>query len=356
MAENKLTILSPDDKEWDVIFNSLPLEQQDIYYTSSFCRLCQSTIYSKHQVLCAAMYIDGQSFMYPFVKRSVGLISGLKEYSDVYDTNGIYGRNGIVCTDNNRLKIDFFNKEFQKYANNNNIICSFDRFHPIIRNENLMHVSAQVVKNDEFVFVDLSRSESEIRKLFKHSVRKCIKKSEREGVTCFSEKNFDHIDAFLDIYIRTMDRNSAENFYYFSKDFFTKLCEYCPDNFTFFYASVSGEIVSCELVLHYGIYSHSFLGGTTSKGMQLCANSQLKSYIIFHMKHLNCEYFLLGGGSTPNDGIFNYKKSFSKDGVIPSFIGGVFWDICILKKLKFDLIESGLPILENRIQFYDLTK
>ena len=194
----------------------------------------------------------------------------------------------------------------------------------------------------------------EIENSFRHSVRKNLRAAERNGVTCFIESNGDHLKDFLDIYYQTMSRNDAREFYYFTEDYFDHLCKLLVGKFHFFYAVIDGRIVSCELVLHHGKYCHSFLGGTRREFLHLCANPLLKREILSFFRQLGCEYFLLGGGQTPNDGVFNFKKAYAPEGILNSYVGGTCWDADMYEKLRIELSAAGIDIAPNRFQFYDI--
>ncbi len=126
-----------------------------------------------------------------------------------------------------------------------------------------------------------------------------------------------------------------------------------PDQYHFFYSISAGQIVSCELVLPHGKYGHSFLGGTRREALHLCANPMLKREIIRFLKGQGVEFFLLGGGTRPNDGIFDFKKAYAPEGVLPSRIGGTVWNLNSYEGLKEELSSAGVAIPEGRFQFYD---
>jgi hypothetical protein len=150
-----------------------------------------------------------------------------------------------------------------------------------------------------------------------------------------------------------MERNSASAFYHFGEEYFRVLGREMTGQFHYFFASVAGSIVSCELVLHHGKYGHSFLGGTKHDALSLCANPLLKREILHHLKARGAEYFLLGGGSRPDDGIFKYKKAYAPEGVLPSRVGGTVWDQRTYDGLRAELSAAGVPIREGRFQFYE---
>ena len=345
-------ILKPDSPEWEALFESLPHDQRDVFFSPAFARLCQNTLNREEEVLCAALTSADGAVLYPFVKRDLARLTGFSKAAGLHDITSLYGRGGIVGSPG--MNAQTFHAAMAAYCGENAIICGFDRFHPVIANDARAASDAKVMEIGGFVVVDMRPGMDVIESTFKPSVRKDLRKAERNGITCFAEANGDHLKDYLEIYYHTMGRNSAAEFYYFSEEYFAALSKYIPGQFHFFYAVAGDEIVSCELVLHHGKYCHSFLGGTKREALPLCANPMLKREIIGFLKDRGCEFFLLGGGSHPNDGIFNFKKAYAPEGVLPSRIGGMIWDRQAYEQLRADMLAAGVAIPANRFQFYDL--
>lgn len=349
------SILNHDSPEWNVLFESLPLDQQDIFYSPSFARLCKNTLNREDEVLCAAMTSEAGVLIYPFVKRSLARLTSFPSSAGLYDLISLYGRGGIVGSTQALMDVAPFHAAMAAYCRGNAIVCGFDRFHPVIANDVRAAPDARIMDVGGFVVVDMRPEMDAIENSFKQSVRKDLRKAERNGITCFAESNCDHLKEFLDIYYHTMGRNSAAEFYYFNEEYFLALDKEIPGQFHFFYAVAGNDIVSCELVLHHGKYCHSFLGGTKREALPLCANPILKREIIRFFKGQGCEYFLLGGGSKPDDGIFNFKKAYAPEGVLPSRIGGMIWNHRAYEQLREDMSSAGVAISVNRFQFYDMS-
>lgn len=347
------SILNSDSPEWGALFESLPLEQQDIFYAPSFARLCKNTLNREDEVLCATMTSGAGVVVYPFVKRSLARLTGFPSSSGLYDITGLYGRGGMVGSLAALMDTTPFHTAMAVYCRENAIVCGFDRFHPVIANDARTAPEARIMEIGGFVVVDLRPEMGAIENAFKPSVRKDLRKAEQNGIACFAESNCDHLKDFMDIYYHTMGRNSADEFYYFNEEYFAALGKEIPGQFHFFYATAGDNIVSCELVLHHGKYCHSFLGGTKREALPLCANPILKREIIRFFKGLGYEYFLLGGGSKPDDGIFNFKKAYAPEGVLPSRIGGMVWNHQAYERLREEMLSAGMPIPANRFQFYD---
>lgn len=347
------SILHPNSPEWDTLFESLPLDQQDIFYSPSFARLCKNTLNREDEVLCATMTSGADVLLYPFVKRNLASLTGFPSYTGLYDITGLYGRSGIVGSLASSTDNASFHTAMAAYCRENAIVCGFDRFHPVIANDVRAAPDTKITEIGGFVVVDMRPEMDAIENAFKQSVHKDLRKAERNGITCFCESNGDHLKEFLDIYYHTMGRNSADEFYYFNEEYFSAISKEIPGQFHFFYAVAEDDVVSCELVLHHGKYCHSFLGGTKRESLPLCANPILKREIIKFFKGRGCEYFLLGGGAKLNDGIFNFKKAYAPEGVLPSRIGGMIWNHQVYGQLRADMSLAGIAIPVNRFQFYD---
>lgn len=348
------SILTPDNPAWGALFDRLPAEQRDVFYTPSFARLCQDTLNREDEVLCAALESGDAVVLYPFARRDLGRLTPFAEFCGHYDITGLYGRGGLVSAQATRETLAEFHAAMTDYCHANAIMCGFDRFHPVMANESQASPETKIMDIGGFVVVDLCPDLDAIQESFKSSVRKDLRKAERNEVRCFNEADDAHLKDFLDIYHATMARNAANEFYYFTAEYFATLCRTIPGQFHFFYAVAGEQIVSCELVLLHGKYAHSFLGGTRREALPLSANPMLKWEIIRTLKARGCEYFLLGGGTQPDDGIFQFKKAYAPEGVLPSRIGGTIWDHAIYQQLREAMVAAGIAVPEKRFQFYDL--
>jgi lipid II:glycine glycyltransferase (peptidoglycan interpeptide bridge formation enzyme) len=268
---------------------------------------------------------------------------------------GLYGRNGVACDqDMPAEQIQAFHACIARFASDQGIICSFDRFHPVLGNQQQAAEDVRLVEVGRFTVLSLDTDIDGIERSYRHSLRKEIKKAERSGVSTFTETGREHLDDFFAIYHHTMDRRSAGNSYRFDTDYFKALTHFMTDQILFIYAAHDGEVVSCELVLLYGDYSHSFLGGTRHSALAFGCNQLLKRNLIRELKRAGCRYFLLGGGLSAGDGIERYKSAFAPNAQFPSYVGGRVFDPNALMQVKRTMLEAGSAIDESRIQFYDV--
>jgi hypothetical protein len=115
-----------------------------------------------------------------------------------------------------------------------------------------------------------------------------------------------------------MVRNNVSQYYFFKKIFFEEIASNLNEKALFIFVLLKGQYISCEIVLLGNKIGYSFLGGTLENYYEYRPNDFLKHNSIMFLKEMGFQKFLLGGGP---DGVLRYKKSFSKSGVLPFFIG-----------------------------------
>jgi lipid II:glycine glycyltransferase (peptidoglycan interpeptide bridge formation enzyme) len=215
------------------------------------------------------------------------------------------------------------NRAMIEYCNEKGIIAEFTRFNPVYENHTIArYLDAENVNRN--VLVDLTEKEIWYNS-YEHSTRKNIKKANRLGlkatVVSGDDVTSEQLDVFINIYEKTMARNSADDFYYFPRNYFESMLRFNGHNTLIAFTIKDGTPIACELVLYGRSVGYSFLGGTLPEYYECRPNDILKHTIIEYLKDVGCNCFCLGGGITDGDGIFRYKKSFSKKGVVDFFIG-----------------------------------
>lgn len=311
-------ILTLSDKvEWELTLAKLSPPLRDIYYKPDYYGLYENMGYGKTE--CFVFEDNQEVALYPYLRNNINKL-GYNLEDEYFDIQGAYGYNGVISSCNENWFSNLFYDSFNNYCKEEKIIAEFTRFNPILRNH-IFSRDLEVIHERNNVFVDLSIDDFE-KESFIYSVKKNIKKAKRNLLTCYSLNGKEveklHLQNFIDIYYLTMDRNKAEKYYYFSSGFFqsiiSSLAEYC----TLYFVNYYGKNISTELVLYGNEIAYSFLGGTLSEFFDLRPNDYLKEYIIKDLKSSGLKTFCLGGG---REGVFNYKKNFAKNGIIPFYIG-----------------------------------
>ena len=136
-----------------------------------------------------------------------------------------------------------------------------------------------------------------------------------------NEKTRILLPAYIGISEKTMLKNRASEFFYFDRKFYNDMNREIRDDVLYFFIYKDKTCVSTELVLKGRQVAYSYLDGTDPEYYVYGANVFLKHNVIKYLKSVGLHYFYLGGGMAMDDEIFNYKKKFSRNGVMDFFIG-----------------------------------
>jgi len=285
-----------DAEEWNRYLAKMDESQQDVYFRPEYYRLFENR--NDGEAKCF-VYESGDSVsLYPFLQNEIRPL-GFNLDDEYYDIQGAYGYNGIVSNNTDPDFISEFYREFDQYCQEANIVAEFLRINPLVKSTIDQRPNFKVIMDRENVFVDLS-CDSIFETEFSYSTRKNVRKAIKNNLKfeCFNGNELDdiHLDAFHQIYCDTMDRNNADSFYYFNKDYFQSVARELASNALFMFVIYEDEIISCELVLHNSFIAYSFLGGTRHEFYQYRPNDFLKYNAILTMKEMGIRHFLLVGG------------------------------------------------------------
>lgn len=149
----------------------------------------------------------------------------------------------------------------------------------------------------------------------KHKVRKNVNRATRDGLEVAFDRGTEHLDEFVAIYEQTMERREAVESYRWQRPFFERLCASLSGHFAFAHVIKGERVISTELLLLSADAMYSFLGGTDARFFDSRPNDLLKWAAIAWGKENGKRYFVLGGGHSPQDGIFQYKAAFAPQGL-----------------------------------------
>lgn len=295
-------------------------------YVKLFCRRLD-------KALCAVYESERGIILFPFILRPLGLEPWAVTADGLSDVITPYGYGGAYIACGNAGDHSCFWQEFEGWAKENGVVSLFARLS--LFHEQVVLFDGELWNPGDNIVVSLNRALDDIWRGYAHKVRKNVNKALRNGLTVIVDETGRYLDHFLELYYKTMDRNSAQEGYYFPEEFFRELMA-VEGNYSFFHVTDGRQILSTELVLLSAQRAYSFLGGTVKEAFLLRPNDLLKHEIITWAKNKGLKQFVLGGGYTPNDGIYQYKKGFAPDGVMPFSVGS---DIFIPRSYQ-ELLDS----------------
>jgi hypothetical protein len=299
-----------DLEKWNDHFDLLPEKDRDVFASPGY--LCHAEDNGYGKAVCLFMAEGRSLYYFPFltVPFNDPRFSDFSKYSDI---QGVYGYNGIFTVNPTPDLTAKFNELIGEYAMETKAITAFMRCNPVY-GTHLFFDPLCIHHQNENVLLDLTIDDI-FNEAYEYSTRKNIRKAEREGLTVSYYRgdtlNDNQLHDFMHIYNSTMDRNQAEQFYYFSEQYFSTLLSDLKKNAYVFFSYKDDHPVSTELILLNSFVGYSFLGGTLHEYYPFRANDYLKHHIINFLKEYGCNYYCLGGGP---EGVLRFKKSFATNG------------------------------------------
>ena len=343
----KFFSLDVENNLWNDVLSLFSNLNKDIFYSQKFANLTQKTIYKNCTVKCL-MANNGDNFILcPIVKRKFHF-----NETSFFDLTSPYNLGGPIFNKKDNKLREFFNKQLIKYCKENQIINLFLRFHPIIRNIDIID-NVNVTETGDYAIVNLKKIEEPIIKNFQYRHQKSIKKAINSKVKIIRSNDEKYLTDFIEIYRNEMIKKKANKFYFFEKDFFYNLKKFIKNHYQFFYAEFEDKIISCELVIYDDTFSHSYLGATKHEFRHICSNHLLKKEIIEYFKYKGLQYFFLGGSQSEHDGIFKYKSGFSNEKILKNKIGTIIYDKKKDLELRKLFSEKFPEESLNKLQFYE---
>ncbi|MBO7562342.1 MAG: GNAT family N-acetyltransferase [Bacteroidales bacterium] len=330
-------------KEWDDVVRSF--QEWDVYYLSGYVK---------------AFYIigDGEPFLlyyeegglraiYLYMRRQTSLLG-------VYDSITPYGYGGVLFegdTSNNNLRT--FWKAYVAKMKEENIVDGFSRYHPVLKNADPMRIISNVTSIGKTIAIDLSSPEL-IWNNFISKNRNMIRKAEKNGIVIFHGQGMELMDKFIEMYNNTMQRDNAEDYYFFKRPFYESIDCDLKDNYQIFFAVLGEQIIAMSIMLYGNKQMHYHLSGSLKEYRNLAPSNLL----LYKAALWGCEQgfktFHLGGGvGAEEDSLYKFKVAFNKNSNYQFSIGKQIFDQEMYDKLVNARRESD-PSFDESSTFFPL--
>lgn len=326
------TISINDSQKWDKIVTSF--KNYDIYYLSGYVKANQfiedgnpTLIYYENEKIRVINVVN---------IRDIAKSKFFNEkipFNTYFDMSTPYGYGGfLVEGEVNKDDVKQFYEEYSIFCKENRIISEFIRFNPLLNNHTYFTELFEISFNRETIFIDLE-SEEIIWNNMKSTSRNRIRNAQKMKIMVEKDNSIESMNNFIKLYYKTMEKNNADNSYYFNKNYFEQLLQ-LKGECEIFNAVFNGKVIASMIVLAGKDFIHYHLGATDPEYYILSPNNLL-FYEVAKWGSMNgYKYFHLGGGySSSNDGLFRFKKTLNKHGTLQFFIGKIIWNMDIYEKL-----------------------
>ena len=218
---------------WDDIVKGFT--RYDVYYLSGYVKAFM--IHGDGEPQMLYYEADGLKAIYVYMKRKTAI-------GGYYDSITPYGYGGVLFEgDISEKMLQTFWKEYVDKMNEECIVDNFVRYHPVLANALPMKAVSNVIDLGKTVAFDLS-SEDVIWNNIISKNRNMIRKAEKNGVEIRHGKGLEFFRDFKRIYNATMEKDHAEEYYFFGDAFYESIDRDLHDNYEMFYAVLTDEIIA----------------------------------------------------------------------------------------------------------------
>lgn len=268
--------------------------------------------------------IEGRNgkLIYHFLKREIPIALEGKKYYDIITPYGYGGPLFYDYPDESALEKlkSQFQGEFSEYCQKGDIVSEFIRFHPIIKNHQLLMDYMEVVYNRDTIAIDIfTEDEEKILESFKIKCRATTRRAKKNNIRI---EITDSVEDLYSVYRKTMERNHALDYYVFSKEFFQNTMKLLGEGAKIFSAFYQDKLIASTLIIHEGEYMHGHLIGTDPEYRNLSSNNLIILEVIKWGARNGKKYYHLGGGYAGNgDHIYDFKSGFTKGEPYQFYVG-----------------------------------
>jgi len=322
----------PDFAKWKDYYNRL--EKKGVYHSPEYISCLE-----KHYQDEAELFLFGNEkefLYYPYFKRRLDKLPfsanchiKLSEFFDII-SSWYYGGPLPSSSRLNGSIFKEFIKVFSDYSRQKRWVSEFVRFDPNLGNHSYFVELLPVSKNRESVYVDLRQPEDRIWMNMEGRARTAIQKAKKLGVKVHVSNDINDVTKFCKIYDAEMERKMAQSHYFFSQEFILVLFKTLGSKIKLFYTTVDDTFTSGGIFAYEaGEAVHYYLMATDFDYIRYQANNLILHEAMLYFKRKGAKIFDLQGG---REGVFNFKKSFSKNRR-SFFTCGVIHNLPLYKKL-----------------------
>ncbi len=287
---------------WNDELSAFDPGRRDIYYTEEYLRLGLPDNAEAQCIICKES--ENVTIM-PFWRRSIG---------DFYDFETPYGYGGFISNTDNEKWISDSIIAINKYFTDNGYLCGFVRFHPLLHNAEASGQAISIIYDRDTVAMDCSKTEKEIwENQISSKNRNMIRKAEKNGLIYSTEYSAEAMRDFRKLYVATMERIHAEDFYLWNDSYFTDLLNMMPEHAFIGTIRLNGKMISAAIFMVYDQFGHYHLSGSDVNLRNNGAGNLLLWRASLELKNRGVGLFHLGGGNNSDDmnSLLKFKTSFS---------------------------------------------
>ena len=298
-----------NSEQWDSIVRSFA--DYDTYWLSGYVKAFK--IHGDGEPLLFYIQRNDTRAFTVVMKRDLAdceYFKGKVLHGEWFDFATPYGYGGWIVEGSATEEIF---QEYSEWCYKNNIVSEFVRFHPVVKNHLACMNGYDVVQLGEVITMELDSAEK-IWENITSKNRNVIRKAMKNDVKIYNGRYPEIYEKFREIYNGTMDKDNADEYYYFSKEFYDSILNDLPENAQVFYAQIpDGTVIAASIMFAANGRMNYHLSGSLREYSSLAATNLLLYKAALWGSDNGCKTLYLGGGvGSGEDSLFKFKRAFYK--------------------------------------------
>jgi serine/alanine adding enzyme len=315
-------------EQWDPLVERLGCADAYLlrHYVESACLL------ERGRPLLLHLPADGGDVVFPLILREIEGERGL------LDAITPYGYGGPVAV-GPEPPVEHFYELYDSWCRTAGVVSTFIRFHPLFANQRQAPDGVHIERLADTIAWSLDPDLDLFDGLHpKH--RNKVRKARAAGLEIAVREAPPSLSGFAALYEGTMSRLGAEDFYFFSADYWQALAEGLREQIVLVEARFGDELAAAALCFATAPWLHYHVSGTSERGREAAAANLVHFEAACWGQKQGLEQFHLGGGAGGReDTLFHFKQRFFPAGRREASVGKLVHDA------EAYLALSGLPEL-----------
>jgi len=347
-----------DAEKWRQALARMPEGLQDVYFVPEY--VAMHRFVPEARALMFKYERSDALWLYAFIMRPITTIGKNVIEKDAFDIETPYGYGGPLSSTEDNGFITEASQTFMKWCMSQGVVAEFARLHPLIGTERWLGPNMEFVRERENVSLSLALLDGDILP-FDSKARNMLKRAERLEIHVAACSKDNHFGQFVDLYLRTMEAIGADEYYFFSDEYFQVLKELVSDSGWLLVAEKDQTWLAAAVFLKGAKWVHYHLSAS-DPAKRLPGSTNLILYRCAEIaKSEGLEVLHLGGGrpgGSENDPLLKFKKSMATDSH-DFYIGKRIHNAEMythLRELWKQQYPSLVPLYGNRLLCYHYSK
>ncbi|MBB3188821.1 GNAT family N-acetyltransferase [Halomonas cerina] len=200
-----------------------------------------------------------------------------------------------------------------RWCQEHQVVSIFSRLNPLIDHNAVLEGLGEVKTMGTTIPIDLRMPLDIQREKFRSSLKRGINKLEKMGGVCEEVDPLSNLDEFLTIYEETMRLRHANEYFFFSRDYYESLFSASDFDARMYGVYLEGRMVCAGIFVYTGNIVQYHLGGTLPDFYHCAPSKLLHDKVRIYATERGAEWFMLGGGvGGDDDPLLYFKSGFSR--------------------------------------------